>query len=155
MIKSIFAFVKFSLFVLLVFLSGCVSTDQKKEDAGNNSQVARDNQNIEQNNEKKDDEKVATEVELKTFRLESELKIKNNEVSIAKLRLQINKQGSSYDGVYARRIDSLQLKNQNLRTRMGNYEKTHTDWEKFKRDFNRDLNELGKTLNNLTSDHTK
>ena len=150
-----FTFIRVSFFVILISLSCCVSTDQKKEEAGNRTQVAQDNLNIAQENEKKVDEKVATETELKTFRLESELKIKNNEVSIAKLRLQLNKQGSTFDEVYARRIDSLQLKNQNLRTRMGNYEKTHTDWEKFKRDFNRDLYELGKTLNNLTADHTK
>jgi len=76
-------------------------------------------------------------------------------VGIAKLKLKMNKPGSALDEVYARRIDSLQLKNQNLKTRIGNYEKTHTDWGKFKSDFNRELNQLGKTLKSLTDEHIK
>ena len=134
---------------------GCMSNDQKKENASNRTQVAQDNLNAARNNETKVAQNVASEEELKTFKLESELKIKNNEVSIAKLKLKMNKPGSALDEVYARRIDSLQMKNQNLKTRMGSYEKTHTNWDKFKRDFNRDLNELGRTLNGLTDAHNK
>ena len=143
------------LLFALALLSGCMSNDQKKEDAQNKTQTALENLNTAQNNENKLAQKVASEEELKTFKLESELKIKNNEVSIAKLKLKMNKPGSALDEVYARRIDSLQLKNQNLKTRIGNYEKTHTDWGKFKSDFNRDLNQLGKTLNSLTDEHIK
>jgi len=143
------------LFLALALLGSCMSNDQKKEDARNKTQTALDNLNTAQNNENKLAQKVASEEELKTFKLESDLKIKSNEVSIAKLKLKMNKPGSALDEVYARRIDSLQLKNQNLKTRMGNYEKTHTDWGKFKSDFNRDLNQLGKTLNSLTDEHIK
>jgi len=143
------------LFLALSLLSSCRSNDQKKEDARDKTQTALENLNAAQNNENKVAQKVATEEELKTFKLESELKIKNNEVSITKLKLKMNKPGSALDEVYARRIDSLQLKNQNLKTRMGDYEKTHTDWGKFKSDFNRDLNQLGKTLNSLTDEHIK
>jgi hypothetical protein len=143
------------LFLTVALLTSCMSSDQKKEDARNRTQVALDNLNSAQNNENKVDQKVATEEELKTFKLESDLKIKTNEVSIAKLKLQMNKSGSALDEIYARRIDSLQIKNQNLKTRMADYEKTHTDWGKFKSDFNRDLNQLGRSLNSLTEEHTK
>jgi uncharacterized protein YlxW (UPF0749 family) len=143
------------LFLTVALLASCMSSDQKKENARTRTQVALDNLNSAQNNENKVDQKVATEEELKTFKLESELKIKTNEVSIAKLKVQMNKSGSAINEVYARRIDSLQIKNQNLKTRIADYEKTHTDWGKFKSDFNRDLNQLGKTLNSLTDEHTK
>jgi len=144
-----------AVIIATALFCGCMSNDQKKEDASNRTQVAQENLNAARNNETKVAQNVATEEELKTLRLESELKIKNNEVSIAKLKLKMNKPGSALDEVYARRIDSLQIKNQNLKTRIGNYEKIHTDWNKFKRDFNRDLNELGKTLNGLTDAHNK
>ena len=144
-----------AVIIATALFCGCMSNDQKKEDASNRTQVAQENLNAARNNETKVAQNVATEEELKTFRLESELKIKNNEVSIAKLKLKMNKPGSALDEVYARRIDSLQIKNQNLKTRIGNYEKIHTDWNKFKRDFNRDLNELGKNLNDLTNTHNK
>ena len=114
------------------------------------SSCAQDNLTKVQQNATIVAEKAATEDQLKTFRLESELKIKNNEVSITKLKLEINKPGTALGEVYAKRIDSLEMKNINLRTRLGNYEKTHSDWTKFKQDFNRDLNELGRTLNALT-----
>jgi len=143
------------LLLALVLLNSCMSNDQKKEDARNKTQTALENLNTAQNNENKVTQKVASEEEFKTFKLESELKIKNNEVGIAKLKLKMNKPGSALDEVYARRIDSLQLKNQNLKTRIGNYEKTHTDWGKFKSDFNRDINQLGKTLKSLTDEHIK
>ena len=143
------------LLLALVLLNSCMSNDQKKEDARNKTQTALENLNTAQNNENKVTQKVASEEEFKTFKLESELKIKNNEVGIAKLKLKMNKPGSALDEVYARRIDSLQLKNQNLKTRIGNYEKTHTDWGKFKSDFNRELNQLGKTLKSLTDEHIK
>jgi len=144
-----------AMLMTIALLCSCMSNDQKKENASNRTQNAQENLNAAQNNESKVAQNVASEEELNTFRLESELKIKNNEVSIAKLKLKMNKPGSALDEVYARRIDSLQIKNQNLKTRMGNYEKIHTDWDKFKRDFNRDLNELGKTLNDLTNTHNK
>ena len=144
-----------TLFIVVALFSSCKSTDQKKEDAQNKTLNALENLNEAQKNENALEQKAATEEELKTFRLESDLKIKNNEVSIAKLKLKINKPGSALDEVYARRIDSLELKNQNLKTRMGNYEKTHTDWGKFKSEFNQDLDDLGKSITSLRIVHTK
>jgi len=144
-----------ALFMTAVLLGGCMSSDQKKENARNQVQSAEENLDKAQNNETAVAQKAATADELKAFRLESELKIKNNEVSIAELKIKMNKPGSALDEVYARRIDSLEMKNQNLKTRMGNYEKTHTDWGKFKSEFNRDLDDLGKSLKSLRIVHAK
>ena len=144
-----------ALLMSAVLSGGCMSSDQKKEDARNRVQTAEENLDKAQTNETAVAQKAATADELKTFKLESELRIKNNEVSIAELKLKMNKPGSALDEVYARRIDSLQLKNQNLKTRMGNYEKTHTDWGKFKSEFNRDLDDLGKSLKSLRIVHAK
>ena len=72
------------------FMTGCMSSDQKKEAA--NAQVvnAEDNLNQAKDNAEVVAEKAATADELKTFKLESELKIKQNEVSIAELKLKMN-----------------------------------------------------------------
>jgi len=153
--KNNFTLTCTTMILATALFSACMSNDQKKEDARNRTETAENNLNVARNNEAKVAQTVASAEELKTFKLESELKIKNNEVSIAKLKLKMNKPGSALDEVYARRIDSLQIKNQNLKTRMGNYEKTHTDWGQFKSDFNRDLNEVVKTLNGLTHEHRK
>ena len=133
------------------FVTGCMSSDQKKEAA--NAQVvnAEDNLNLAKDNAAIVAEKAATADELKTFKLESELKIKRNEVSITELKLKMHNQGGIQDEVYARRIDSLEIKNNNLNKRMSDYEKTHSNWTKFKNDFNRDLDELGNSLKRIAS----
>ena len=128
---------------------GCMSSEQKKDVA--NAQVVNAQNNLikVQNNANVVAQNAATADELKTFRLESDLKIKNNEAKIAELKLKMNKPGIVPDEVYAQRIDSLEIKNTNLKKRMGDYERTHSDWTKFKHDFNRDLDALGNTLKEI------
>jgi hypothetical protein len=150
----------FSLTVALMFIgagsfTGCMSSDQKKEAAKAQVAAAEDNLSDVKYNAAVVEQKAATAEELKTFKLESELKIKNNEVSIVELKLKMKTPGSALDEVYAKRIDSLETKNKNMKTRMGDYEKIHSDWTKFKRDFNRDLDELGRKLKSLTVDSRK
>lgn len=128
---------------------GCMSADKKKETADAQVVAAQENLIAKQKNADEVYEKVATAEELKTFKLESELKIKNNEVSIAELKLKMNKHGYINDEVYVKKIDSLEIRNKNLKTRMGNYELTQSDWTKFKHDFNRDLDDLGFRLKEL------
>jgi hypothetical protein len=147
--------ISFTIAVTIIILAGslftgCWSSDQKKDAAKAEVVAAQENLNKVQKNADIVAEKAATADELKTFKLESELKIKNNEVRIAELKLKINKSESGLDEVYAKRIDSLELKNKNLKTRMGDYEKTHSEWSKFKHDFNRDLDELGNKLKNCS-----
>lgn len=144
-----------TVFVTIALLCGCMSSDQKKEDAQHPVQTARENLQAGQMNKDAVTQNTVTADELKTFKLESDLKIKNNEVSIAKLKLRMNNSGSTFDEVYARRIDSLEMKNQNMKTRMGNYDTSRNDWSKFRREFNRDLDELRITLKNLIIAHKK
>jgi len=138
------------LFVTIALMSGCMSSDQKKNDAKNRVTDARDKLEIAKNNENVVAQKAATADEIETFKLESELKIKHNEVSIAELKLKMNNPGSSLDEVTAKKIDSLEIRNKNLKTRIDSCGKTRTDWERFKRDFNRDMDELGRSLKDMT-----
>lgn len=148
----------FTIAVLLMsagLFIACLSSEQKKEAADAQVVIAVDNLNDVQKKADVAAAKVATAEELKTFKLESDLKIKTNEVQIAELKLKMNKSGSTQDQVYEKRIDSLEMKNLNLKTRMGNYERNHSDWTKFKRDFNRDLDELGTKLKKIASENLK
>jgi multidrug efflux pump subunit AcrB len=151
---------KTSFKIAILLLSGglftaCMSSEQKKEAADAQVVIAQDNLSTVQKNANAAAEKAATAEELKTFKLESDLKIKNNEVRIAELKLKMNKPGVVPDEVYERKIDSFELKNKNLKTRMGDYERTHSDWTKFKQDFNRDLDELGTKLKNIAKENLK
>jgi len=148
----------FTIAVLLAagsLFTACLSSDQKKEAADAQVVIANNNLDTEQMNADYLAEKAATAKELKTFKLESDLKIKNNEVRIAELKLKMNKPGVVSDEVYKKKIDSLEMKNKNLKTRLGDYERSHSSWTKFKRDFNRDLDELGSKLKDIAKDNLK
>ncbi len=143
------------IFVAACLISSCLSNDQKKDAANAQVEAAQENLEKVQNNADLVAEKVATADELKLFKLESELKIKKNEVSIAELNLQMNKPGSKLDDVYESKIDTLEQINKNLESRIDKYEKSQSDWTKFKKDFNRDLDELGNRLKIIASENTK
>jgi hypothetical protein len=130
-------------------VNGCMFSEQKKQAANDKVVAAKDNLSAMEENADALAEKEATADELKTFKLESVVKIKNNEVSIAELKLKMNKSGHTQDKDFVKKIDLLEVRNKDLKVRMGNYEFTHSDWSKFKVDFNRDLNEVAFRLKEL------
>jgi uncharacterized protein HemX len=114
------------------------------------TQVKKDKEEL------KIDQRAATAEEWKTFKDESELKIKDNEARIAELKAKIKKSGKELDAVYEKKVDALEQQNRDLKARIDTYEKNgKSDWESFKREFNHDMDELGKALKDLTVDNVK
>lgn len=150
--------VSFLVVVLLLtggLVSSCLSDQQKKEAADAKVISAKVDLIKVQKNADSLAQKVATAQELTTFKLQSDLKTKHNEVLIAELKLKMNKAGVVSDKVYTQRIDSLELKNKDLEFRMSNYEITHSNWAKFKSDFNRDLDDIGLRLKEYAKENLK
>lgn len=149
---------KKSIFTLAVAVSiigltamSCKSNAEKEEDAIENIQEA--NQDL---NEVSQDEKLASNDEQwAIFKEETETKISANEVIISNLRLEMEKPGNKFDAVYKKNIEELEKKNSNLRSRIDNYDKTRSDWEAFKREFNHDMEEIGKLIKDITVNNTK
>jgi hypothetical protein len=50
------------------------------------------------------------------------------------------------------RVNNLEAKNSELDERLKGYESYKTDWQKFKEEFNSDMNELGESFKNFTED---
>ena len=98
-------------------------------------------------------ERVATAEEWAEFKREAEQKIDANEKRIAELREKRKKAGKVMDKVYEERIEALQERNRNLRLKITNYETNKTDWDKFKEEFNRDMDELGKAIGDIFKDN--
>lgn len=134
-------------------LTACLSDNQKNAQAKVDS--AQANLDKVKVNAAIVEQKAATERNSKRLNWSPELKIKNNEVAIAALKLKMNKSGSALDEVYARRIDSIEIKNKNLKTRVNDYERTHSDWTKFKQDFNRDMDDLGRSITKIVNSKSK
>jgi DNA repair ATPase RecN len=145
-------FVATSMFAGTLF-TGCQSSATKEEAA--NDKVDEAQQELMEAQQEADIEaqKVATADEWNTFKTESEIKISEYEIRIKAIRDQMRKPGKTFDDLYKKRIDQLEEKIADLKTRMNDYEKNQSGWESFKREFNHDMDELGKAMNDLVVDN--
>ena len=105
--------------------------------------------------ELKDAQKAATAEEWEAFKIESEEKIRINDLSIADFKERMKTSESQFDALYVEKIDKLEKQNKNLKAKIENYEKRNTDWSSFKSEFNHDMDELGQALRDLTVDNKK
>ena len=128
------------LISVLFFISSCESKQQKVEDAQQNLQDAKQDLH---------DAKNDLNSEYPAFREAEEREINDNENRIAELKRKINTGGKPLDNDRAARIQKLEDRNAELRSRLYGYEKAHTDWETFKRDFKRDMDEFGNSIRNF------
>jgi predicted RNase H-like nuclease (RuvC/YqgF family) len=100
-------------------------------------------------------QKAATVEEWEDFKSESEIKIKENETRIEELKEKMMKPGDGIDSLRQKRINTLEEKNNKLKAMINTYESNQSDWESFKREFNHDMDELGKAFKDLTIDNKK
>lgn len=150
--KSILTIVAVTAFLTGTIFTGCQSPAEKEASAEAKLQSAEIE--LEAAQKEATVQKAATAEEWELFKKETDLKIRKNEISIAELKIKINKPGTTFDELYKKRIDALEQKNKDLKIRMESYEKSksQSDWGKFKREFNADMNELGKALTDFTND---
>ncbi len=135
--------------------TGCQSTAQKQDAAQDKVQEARQDLNEAKIEANAIGQELATAEEWATFKSESEIKIRDNEVRITELNVKMKKPGEIFDEAYSKKIANLELQNKEMRTRLTAYEKSQTNWETFKREFNHDMDELGKALKDITVDNTR
>ncbi|MCF8256403.1 MAG: hypothetical protein K9J06_02555 [Flavobacteriales bacterium] len=89
------------------------------------------------------------------FKQETNAKIQANADRIAELRVKKSTSGKVMSAVYAAKIDALQTRNSELQARLEAYEKENSDWEVFKADVKRELDEIGQAFEDLGDDKKK
>ena len=149
--KSLFINFLVALLILAqAIFTGCQSSNDKLEAA--NKKVEEERKELQEAKQDANAEavKVANAEEWRVFKTESEVKIKENQERIDELRAKMKKPGQTFDEMYAKKIDNLEQKNKDLRTKIGGYETNQSDWESFKREFNHDMDELGQAIRDLT-----
>ena len=151
--KTLITIAVASMLIAGSVFTGCKSASQKEADAQAEVQDAKEDLNDAQNDANVEQQKVATAEEWSAFKSDAEAKIKSNEVRIAELNVKLNKPGEILDPLYKKRIQTLEQQNRDLKERLYAYEKSNSDWESFKREFNSDMNELGDALKDLTVDN--
>lgn len=128
---------------------GCQSSPVTPEEADAQAKVDS------AKSELKDAQKAATAEEWEAFKVESAEKIRINELSIADFKDRKNTSEAQFDALYAEKIDKLEKQNKNLQARIDNYESRRDNWASFKSEFNHDMDELGKAVNDLTVNNKK
>jgi hypothetical protein len=145
----------FTLAVATTFMAGTIFTscESSYNKEGENHGMKNETQEGMNAIHNVDMPKMATADEWNTFKLESELKINNNEIRVKELTEKMNKPGTTLDPLYAKRIENIEQKNKDLKVKLATYETSQSDWETFKREFNHDMDELGKAFKDLTVDN--
>jgi len=81
---------------------------------------------------------------------ESDIKFKSNEKSIADLRVSITKNNSKEMASDQTKVSALEVKNNNLKKELAEYKvEGQTKFTTFKSEFNHDLDQLAKELNDF------
>jgi len=135
--------------------TSCESSAQKVDNAKVEVQDAKQNLKDAQYDATVEAKRVASAEEWKTFKAETDVKIEYNETRIAELKAKMKTSGKTLDALYSKSVDALEQRNKELKMRMDNYEKGQTDWEKFKTEFNHDLEGLGQAFTDLTVNNKK
>lgn len=133
---------------ILLYFYGC-NIGQTKEDKQEQTKTETTEM------QKVETTRVATAEEWQQFKTDAEQRLAVNEQKIADLKKQLKKPGKLFDKMYETRIAKLEEQNRTLRMKISAYEKEQTDWEVFKREFNHDMDELGKAINNVFTDDNK
>lgn len=133
-----------ALSVAVIFTS-CNSPAEKVENAKEEVSEAKEDLNAAQ-------EEYVTDIEL--YRSETEKRIAENEVMIADLNSKIRMSKSKMKADYEKQVAALEQKNKDLRVRMNEYKgDSKENWNNFKTEFGKDMDELGNSLKNFTIDN--
>jgi len=145
----------FTMILAGTITTSCETAAQKEEAAKEEVMDAKEDLKEAQQEVNENAAKMASAEELKAYKDGTEVKIKANEVRIAELKRLKNKPGKVFDKMFESNIETLEKRNAELRTKFANYEASQSDWEAFKREFNSDMDGIGKSLDDLAVDNKK
>ena len=144
--KTIFYTTLLAIAAGSVFTS-CDSKEKKVEDAKEEVKEAKEDLNKAQGE---------LNAEYPAYKIDMELRIAENEKQIAHFKEIVNRPGKlPLDEARKKRIDELEERNAQLRSRLNGYETQRSDWESFKREFNHDMDGLGESFKDLGKNNTK
>jgi len=134
-------------FITSISLMSCDSPAQKVENAENKVSDANEDLN-------KANEEYLADVE--KYKKETADRIEANNKSIAEFKARKALEKKEAREAYNDKIYSLEQKNSDMKKRLDEYKAEGKDsWSKFKEEFSRDMEELGKAFKDLTVTNTK
>lgn len=137
-----------------VITTSCNTSEQKVKDAKEN--VADAQQNVINAANDLDNANKEYLADVESYRLTTQQKIDANNKIITDFKVKIKAEKKEVKAEYNKKIEALELKNTAAKKRMDEYKEEGKDkWQSFKREVNHDMDELEKSLNDLTVNNTK
>lgn len=89
--------------------------------------------------------------DLKKFKADAILKIEKNDKDIAELKIRKKDTDKEIQKKYNKKVEEIEEKNNALRKQMDGYnERENNKWEIFKKEFNTKIDDLGKSISEMT-----
>lgn len=126
------------------------NAQEKVGDARENVAEAKQDLTEAQKMAKVEAEKAENAAAWKVYKTDAEVKIKANDTRIAELKSTMKKAGKSTSAMYKENVTILEKKNAAMKNRISDYDRSPSNWESFKSEFNRDMDELGTALKDFT-----
>ena len=94
--------------------------------------------------------------DIENYRKSTDVLILDNETKIVELRSETDLKNNQNKKEVQAKISELEIKNNELRLKMFNYQPNgRNKWEKFKKEFNHDMDELGESFKNFSINSTQ
>ena len=133
--------------IVILGIAGCNSPKQKAEKLENAEE------NVIEAQQELNEAVIDSTNEYDRFKAESEAKLIANDVKIAALKDQLKADKKEIRTKYEKQLTELEQKNAKLKSNIGEYKETDkSNWEKFKVNFNEDLDALGKAISGIATD---
>jgi len=140
MIKTVLVVLSTVILTGMLIIS-CNSPADKLENAENKMDDA---------SQKLEEETQNYLMEVEAFKKSTEAQIAANEKSIIELNAKAANQKPSTKAEYELKIAELNKKNSDMKLKLAGFDtRNQSEWAQFKRDFNRDMDELGQAFKNL------
>lgn len=128
-----------SLFIAGTMITSCQQSGNKVEDAREN--VVEANQELKQ----------AISDSVQQFKRESEAKISAYDRNIAELKVKIALEKKEDKALYEKNLAELEQRNKEMKRKLAEYKaEGKDDWNSFRYEFKRDMDELGQSLKDFT-----
>jgi outer membrane murein-binding lipoprotein Lpp len=134
-------------FITGVILTGCEKTkEQKVKDAKETLAGAQEDLNNAQSR---------FLAEWQAFKDDSEQKIEANQKRIEAFKTKMGKMGAKVKGKYDKEVADLEQRNLQLRDKLADFKDDgKSKWKEFKKNFNNDMDAIGKTMTDLFKDQS-
>jgi len=140
----------FLTFVATSLITGCNLTTEQKSETLEKAKANLENATLDLEQARIDSAECAS------YKVESEIKLKENDLLIADMKDKINSEKHESRAKYEKQLDSLNMQNARLRNNMNRYSSAGKEnWELFKQGFNKELDALGKAISQLAEKNSK